>query len=152
MRVLFISRYFPGDLRTNVQGVYKRMDMFIDTIKEVASLDILFYVPPDTDTSPYSISKLECSFSLHWNTDIRLFLCPVSMLRHRGQLYKWWFYGTGIFNFFRQLYLHDMSGSLQIQAFEDCLNRKPDAILPTEFSRCVRPYLRVNIFHRFSSI
>jgi glycosyltransferase involved in cell wall biosynthesis len=137
MRILFISRYFPGDLRTDVQGVYKRMNMFIDAIKEVASLDMLFYVSPDTDTSPSSVSKLECSLSRHWNTDIRLFLCPVSTLEYRGQLYKWWFYGTGIFNFFRQPYSHDMSGPRQIQAFEDCLSRKPDAIFAHRiFSMC----------------
>ncbi len=128
MRVLFISRHFPDDLRTKVQGVYKRMGMFIDAIKEIASLDMLFYVPPDTDVSPSLVSKLERSFSQHWNADIRLFLCPVSRFRHKRQLSKWWFYGAGIFNFFRQPFFFDMSEPQQVQAFENCLHRKPDTI------------------------
>jgi glycosyltransferase involved in cell wall biosynthesis len=128
MRVLFISKHFPDDLSRNVYGVQKRMCMFIDAIKEIASLDMLFYVPDDMDISPPLVSKLERSLSEHWNADITLFLCPVSRFKPKGQLSRFWVNGVGVFSFFRQPDYSDMSGPQQIRAFENCLVRRPDAI------------------------
>ncbi|RMF85105.1 MAG: glycosyltransferase, partial [Nitrospinota bacterium] len=62
-RVLFVSSYFPSNLRTLVHGTFKRMEMFIDALKAVARLDMLFYVRPDQDVSPGAIAALERSFS-----------------------------------------------------------------------------------------
>ena len=90
-----IFSLFPKHLNTKVHGVYKRMDMFIDGIKEISSLEMLFYVPCDMDVSPSSVSKLELSFSEHWNTAIRLFLCPLSgfeNVKNKGIFAKLWHY------------------------------------------------------------
>ena len=70
MRVLFVSIRFPGDLRIFVNGVFKRMRMFINAINEISHLDILFYVPPHTDISSPEVSELESSFRKHWNAEI----------------------------------------------------------------------------------
>lgn len=126
MRILFVSRSFPSDLITDRHGVYKRMEMLIDAIKEIAELDILYYVPPDTDVSPEAIAQKEYELSQHWHTKIKLFLCP--QFRYPESLPKWQRQWGGIFNFSKQLAFVETSGVNQIHAFEQCLSRKPDAI------------------------
>jgi len=62
MRVLLVSSRFPMDLRRYVSGVFQRMRMFVDAIKEIAELDVLFYTRPELDVSSSTISMLERSF------------------------------------------------------------------------------------------
>ena len=124
MRVLFVSSDFPADLRIKVHGIYKRMGMFIDAIKEIAQLDMLFYVSPDLNT--VATSELEHSFSEHWNAKITLSLCP--KFSRRNQLSHWELYGPGVFSFFKHSSYTSTSSSQQVRAFEECLSRKPDAI------------------------
>lgn len=126
MRVLFISKHFPVDLQTSTQGTFQRIGMFIDAIKEIAQLDMLFYVSPDTDISTAAIAAKERELSNYWNTKINLFLCPE--FNAQNTLPKWQQQSEGILNFFRQTDFIRTSCPQQIQAFEECLSRKPDAI------------------------
>lgn len=128
MRILFISRYFPDDPRTKVHGVYKRMGMFIEALKGIADLDILFYTPPGSHYSPAQTSELERSLGEHWNADIRLFLSPMSAYKKETKLDKLASFGKGIFSIFNQYGYFEVSGKRQIQAIGDRLERKPDAI------------------------
>lgn len=132
MKILFVSSTFPRDLRTNVHGVFKRMGMFIEGMKDIASLDMLFYVPPETDVSPSSVSALQSSLSKHWNADIQLFLCQTPRfndIKKKSKLSKLWhYYGAGAFSFFKQTGFIANSGPQQVQAFESCLLGNPDAI------------------------
>lgn len=114
------------DFQTHVHGTFTRLRMFIDVAKKSAKLDMLFYVAPDVDVSPSSVSNLERSFARYWNAEVRLFLCPRS--EDRNYVSKWKRYGTGIFNFLKQLGYIDTGGPQQVQALERCLSRKPDAI------------------------
>ena len=43
MRILFISPYFPSNVDQAVFGVHQRMGMFIEALKSMAHLDVLFY-------------------------------------------------------------------------------------------------------------
>ena len=134
MRMLFVSTHFPSDLRLDVQGTYKRMAMFIDAIKLVlkksrsakAQLDVLFYVPPEIDTSPQAIATAEKALSEHWDFPLKLFLCPEFV--YTEPLSKWQQQAPGMLNFFQQRDLVRTSQPFQIQAFETCLSRKPAAI------------------------
>ena len=134
MRMLFVSTHFPSDLRLDVQGTYKRMAMFIDAIKLVlkkscsanAQLDVLFYVPPEIDTSPRAIAAAEKALSEHWDLPLKLFLCPEFV--YTEPLSKWQQQAPGMLNFFQQRDLVRTSQPLQIRAFEACLSRKPAAI------------------------
>lgn len=126
MRVLFVSTHFPQDLRLDVQGTYKRMAMFLEALKLFAQVDMLFYVPPDTDLDSAAIAATEKALSQHWNLPITLFLCPEFV--HPHPLSKWQQQAPGMFNFFQQRDLVRTSQPQQIQAFEACLNRKPDAV------------------------
>ncbi|MBC7971494.1 MAG: glycosyltransferase [Verrucomicrobia bacterium] len=134
MRVLFVSTHFPHDLRLDVQGTYKRMAMFLEALKALlygqgsrnAQLDVLFYVSPETDTSPSAIAATEQALSQHWKIPITLFLCPEFV--HPQPLSKWQQQAPGMINFFQQRDLVRTSQPEQIQAFEACLDRKPDAV------------------------
>jgi len=128
MRILFISRYFPDDPRTKVHGVYKRMGTFIEALNGIANLDMLFYTPPDALYAPAQVSELECSLGKQWNADIRLFLCPMSEYKNRTKLDKLTSFGMGIFSIFNQHGYLELSRKRQVQAVEECLDRKPDAI------------------------
>jgi len=44
MRILFVSRHFPEDLSIKVHGTFKRFQMFIDAIKDIAEIDLLYFV------------------------------------------------------------------------------------------------------------
>ncbi len=108
--------------------------MFLEALKSLlqqkpaasAQLDMLFYVSPETDTSPSAIAATEKAFSDHWNIPINLFLCPEFV--HAKPLSKWQQQAPGMLNFFQQRDLVRTSQPEQVQAFEDCLNRQPDAI------------------------
>lgn len=134
MRILFISRHFPADLRTSVHGVYKRMGMFIEAIKSLAGLDMLFYVPNNHLYSSSQISDLEESFSNHWKVDIKLFLCPMSEFNDKTEINKWLSFGAGVINFHRQKGYAELSGQKQVQALEECLERRPHAIFAHRLS------------------
>ena len=132
MRVLFVSSSFPRDLRTYVSGSYQRMNLFIEAIKEVAQLDLLFYVPPDVDISASAISALERKLAQHWDADIRLFLC--SRFQTSDTSSKWNDHFTKMFSFFQQESHAATSRPQQIQALESCLEHSPDLVFAYKLS------------------
>lgn len=127
MRILIVSKHFPNDLHTNVHGVYKRFQMFVDAIKDIAQIDVLFYVPTDLDVAPSSVFQFERSLSKHLNATIRLFLCQ--RFDYRNSIPKWRLYGAGTFTFFCQPGYIGAAGIKQVQALEACLGYNPNAIL-----------------------
>ena len=126
MRILVVSKYFPDNLTTKVHGVYRRFRMFLDAIKEIAEIDLLYYVPSETDTSPSSVMRLERTFSDHFEKPIRLSLSKRS--NDTNLLSKLIGYTTGSLSFVRQPSYSGMAGPRQIQSFETCLRNKPDAV------------------------
>jgi glycosyltransferase involved in cell wall biosynthesis len=126
MRILFISRHFPDDLRTCTYGTYQRMGMLIDALKEIAQIDVLFYVSPDIDVAADAITTKEQELSQYWNIPIHLSLCY--LFSYPSSLPKWRRHLQGVFNFSKQLLFFGTSGSEQVEAFERCLQRKPDII------------------------
>src|ERR1051326_112889 len=126
MRILFVSTSFPRDLRTYVTGSFQRMKMFIDAIKGIARMDLLFYVPVDVDVSPSAIVSLERQLCKHWRADIRLFLCR--RYKRNGLPLKWDLKVGGSLSFFRQDGHADTSYPDQVRAFEKCLDLGPDVI------------------------
>jgi glycosyltransferase involved in cell wall biosynthesis len=130
MRVLFVSRSFPTDLRTYVGGGFQRMAMFIEAIAGIADLDMLFYVRPDMDMSPSAVRAAERSLSSYWNARIHLSLCPRAV--PAAPLSKWRLYSDPALSFFRQPGCVETSGACQVSALEACLSRNPDAIFAYE--------------------
>ncbi len=133
MRILFISSYFPDDLRTKNHGVYKRMRMFIDAIKEIAAIDMLFFVTPDS-YKPDAVKDIEHAFSNHFNTDIHLYLCGRSDFKDGTEISKWLSFGASIFSFYKQKGQLEYSGREQIKALQICLDKNPDAVFAHRLS------------------
>jgi glycosyltransferase involved in cell wall biosynthesis len=131
MRVLFVSSTFPNDLKTKVGGVYQRMRLFVDAIKEIASLDMLFYVPAGVDTAPSAVDRLEKNLSKYWDASIRLSLCRSAQ---ESDASKWQRYAAPAFNFFRLPGCFQTSGTTQVRAFERSLDGGPDIVFVHKLS------------------
>lgn len=134
MRILFVSRYFIDDPVTKVHGVYKRMGTFIEALKEIAALDVLFYTPPGTDYSPSQAKELEARLRDHWQADVTLSLCPMREYENRTPLGKAASFGKGIFSIFEQQGYYEVSGDKQVRFLDECLERKPSAIFAHRLS------------------
>ncbi len=138
MRILFVSNSFPNNLsistNRSVGGTQRRLDMFIAALREIGSLDIMFYVPSHVPTDAATVAQVEQELSDYWQTKINLFLCP------RFSLPKWRQQLEGVFDFSKQAAFHNTSGTEQLYAFEQCLNRNPDAIFIQRL-QSIRPVL-----------
>jgi len=113
--------------------------MFVDALKEIAHLDVLFYVPTDVDTSPAAVSAWERTLSQHWEADLHLCLCQ--HFERNAALSKGRLYRAEITSFFEQPGYMSTSGTQQVRAFEHCLHRKPDAIFAHRLSAMCPPLL-----------
>lgn len=126
MRFLFVSYTFPRDLYTSVHGIFKRMNMFIDAIKLIGTIEMLFYVPMSMEISSKSVEHWEQTLSEYWDTKIKLNLCH--RFEHKTKLSYWQRYGLSALFFFKQPKYMQTSMPYQVKAFETCLQRKPSAI------------------------
>jgi len=126
MHFLFVSSTFPQGLYTSVHGIYKRMSMFIDAIKLIGTLEMLFYVPRSMEISSKSVEHWEQALSEYWDTKIKLNLCHY--FQHKTKLSYWQRYGLSSLFFFKQPKYMLTGMPNQVKAFETCLQRKPSAI------------------------
>jgi glycosyltransferase involved in cell wall biosynthesis len=126
MRVLFVSNSYPRDLRTYVTGSFQRMRMFVDAIKQIADLDLLFYVAPDVEISPAAIRLRESELSRYWDANIRLYFCQ--RYAGNGRPSKWDYYFAGTGTLFGQSGYAQTSQPEQVKAFESCLRLNPDIV------------------------
>lgn len=124
MRALFVSNHFPTNLSTNTQGIYQRMSLFIDALKGIAQMDMLFFVSSDVDISEAAIAQFEAQLSHHWGIQIRLFLCATPAVA-RSKLKQQW---LGMLNVHNQIDYVGTSSLPAIKAFEACLERQPDIV------------------------
>jgi len=132
VRFLFISTHFPKNPYLSAIGIFKRMNLFIDAIKEIGSLDMLFYVPSGVDTDSETVSKFEQIFSEYWKADIRLFLCH--RFEHSKKISRWRRYVIPSLNLFKQGKYIQTSMPAQMEIFKKCLKLKPDAIFTHRLS------------------
>jgi glycosyltransferase involved in cell wall biosynthesis len=126
MRILIVSKYFPDNLTTKVHGVHKRFRMFLDAIKGIAQIDLLYYVPNGIDISQASVMRIEQSLSDHFETPLRLSLSKRS--NNSKTLSKLAHYAMGTFSFVQQPSYSITAGPSQIQSLETCLRNNPDAV------------------------
>lgn len=121
-----ISCRFPTDLNKDVQGTFRRFNLFLDAFKAMAQLDVLFYVPADVDCSADAIATHQKALSEHWDIPVNLFLCPQHVASNSGS--KWQHQFAPIFDFRAQGNFVATSTTKQTEALETCLDRQPDAI------------------------
>lgn len=78
MNIGFVSAQFPYDLKTSVYGIHQRMGLFVDALKQLGRLHMLFYVRPETELGADTLSAWERRLSEHFNAELELTLCKWS--------------------------------------------------------------------------
>lgn len=126
MKIGFISSQFPSDLKTSVYGIFKRMGMFVDALKQLGELDMLFYVRPEMRPDARVVSGWETQLAAHFGARLRLDLCgwaPGSPPQGRWQEY------ISPALSIRKLspYLHTAQAE-QVEAAQHLLARTPDIL------------------------
>ena len=116
MRFLFVSRTFPVDFNKK-WGIHKRMQLFIDAIKEFAQIDMLIYIPKSMVSSKNNIQKIEADVCKYFNAAITLYLCPLHEGLHRSNS-NWELIGRGIFNLYHLKITYGTSKKQQVEKFE----------------------------------
>jgi glycosyltransferase involved in cell wall biosynthesis len=130
MNVLFLSEYWPHDLRTDVTGVYQRMSLFIDALAHLGHLDMLFFVPSGIDCSRQNTEELERRVARHWNCRLSLTLVPRSDRTTRlGWVdAAWRSLRHGVGSYYPQHYSVQTSGGRVQRSVEERLERRPEIV------------------------
>lgn len=125
MRTLVISMNFPDDLGTRVHGIFQRLSMFIEALKGMGELDLLFFVEQRIDVSPAAVLRYQDILAEHYSTDLHLML--VSRDQPAPET-RWEAYGAGALDGFRQQSFRWANGPHQLEALETALDRQPDLL------------------------
>lgn len=128
MRILVLSCRYPADLQKDVQGTFRRFALFIDALKAIGQLDVLFFVPPyiEVDYSAAGVAAKQQDLAAHWQAPINLFLCPQRPVCEDQP--RWQRQLRPVVNFREQGTFYPTSTAKQVEALEACLDRRPDAI------------------------
>lgn len=131
MRILVISQNFPDDLGWQVHGTLQRFSMFLDALKSIGQLDLLFFVQRDIDLSPDSVASYRRMLSEQLGVDVELTLV---LQEQPAEPSRWSVYGAGMLDAFRQERLYRVNGPRSRQALKDALERRPDLLFVHELS------------------
>lgn len=127
MRVLLVSLSFPSD-PSMVHGVFRRLDLLVDGLRGLGTLDVLFFVDEDVDLSAGAVDRFRRELGARWRSDLELTLVrrqPGGTGREAG---RWRAYGAPAFDAFRHPSFGQASGSSQQVALEAALERRPDVL------------------------
>lgn len=133
MNSLFLSEYWPHDLRTDVTGVYQRMGLFIEALAGLGHLDMVFFVPSTIDLSRGNVEGLERRVARHWNCRLSLTLVPrsdrIEFTRLGDAAWRCLrSLRTGAGSYYPQLYSIQTSGRREQRSVEGRLERRPDIV------------------------
>jgi len=126
MRILLLSASFPDDPSRMVHGVYQRLRLLIDALEELGSLDGLFFVGPDVDTSAAGTEVYRRRIAETWDVDLDLRTVPRTSWPDEAT--RWDAYGRGLVDGFRSVPFRGANGPLQQEALERALEAKPDVL------------------------
>jgi glycosyltransferase involved in cell wall biosynthesis len=127
MRGLFVSTHYPANFKTDVFGVYKRQDLFLEALIGACSeVDILFFVPLRIRLTPEYVAEAKAAFAAKFGRSINLFLCPQASHASSGRRYG--FYVAPIANVLKLHSYALAAGDAQVEAFDECLDRNPDLV------------------------
>jgi glycosyltransferase involved in cell wall biosynthesis len=145
-RILFLSEYYPFDIRRDVFGVFKRMRMLVDAAKSLGQLDILFFQPPWVDSSQVAVDTLQTALQRSWDSQLSVFLRTTGQARRRFLLSRipFWFdcAWRGAITYHSAVSL-ETSHAPSLEAVARCLDRGPDVILAFRLGS-MAPLLRLS--------
>lgn len=127
MRILVVSTTFPDDPRVKVHGVFKRLRMLVDGLRELGRLELLFFVEPRIDTSAERAEAYRRALVDAWGFDFDMRL--VGREPPPDEMTRWQVYGRGLLNGFRQWRFRWADGPRQREALETALARDPDVLV-----------------------
>lgn len=140
MRILFVSRAYPIDFKKK-WGIYKRMQLFIDAIKEFSHIDMLYYIPYSMIPSEEEFQEEKIKICNFLMASVHLYLCPLYE-DIQVSTTNWSIIGRGVFSFYNQAMHIGISRKKQISTFNDCLKKKEyDAIFVHRLN-CSSPVLQ----------
>ncbi len=130
--VLLLSEYFPFTSE-QVVGSFQRMEMFIDAITPLAALDMLFFVPDRTRASDDDIRAHAERLRAKWGAPRELSLCArwdeeSGVRRPRRWARQVRCLAAGAVSHYPERVSFQTSGSVQVAAVRQCLQRRPQAV------------------------
>lgn len=125
MRTLIVSMRFPDDPKRRVHGVFQRLELFIQALKGLGELDLLFFVEPRIDVSSTAVDRYRNLLAEHYGAELNLTLVTRQPPTPRS---RWETYGAGIFDAYRQWNFRSANGLRQVEALEAALDRGPDLL------------------------
>lgn len=138
MKIGFISTGFPGDIQKDVYGGFKRMGMFIEAIKVMGELDMLFYVHPELDITSEFILEMEEKLATHWDAKLHLDLCNLAPYKQAKG--RWQEYISPALSITEHHPFRQTAQREQINAVHRLLSRKPDILFIHRLA-AMTPYL-----------
>ena len=126
MKIGFVSTAFPQNLEKSVHGIYKRMGMFIQAMKDMGELDMLFYVDEDVPVSPMYIQEMQERLATHWGAKLTLTLCHLAT--SKGGPSRWQYYVPPSLSVYKRPEYSRILGREQIHSFHQMLSRNPDIV------------------------
>lgn len=134
LHVLIVSTILHQDPARRVSGAAQRLDMLVEAVAGLGTLDVLFFVPNGTDVSAGAVEREERLLAKRWRTDLTLGLVHLSRQPWRrptahfvsvlarslaAGAISWQGMEVGVKTSFRT----------QVRAIERFLDRRPDLVL-----------------------
>jgi glycosyltransferase involved in cell wall biosynthesis len=126
VRIGFVSRAFPACPEKSVHGIFKRMGMFIEAMKHLGELHMLFYVNPDFPADARYTVEAEAKLARHWDADLKLTLCNMAQWERPGG--RWQEYIRPALSIADQPPYQQTAQEEQIRAFRRMLSAGPDIL------------------------
>jgi len=132
--ILLVSHTLHQDPARRVTGAAQRLDMLVEAVRGLGTLDVLFFVPNETDISPAALEGEERRLGDRWQTDLTLTLEHFSHAPWRQPALKLASVlarslVAGAFSWEGQKLGVKTSFWPQVRALERCLDRQPDLVI-----------------------
>ncbi|MBN9560039.1 MAG: glycosyltransferase [Alphaproteobacteria bacterium] len=138
MRCLVITSIAPPVPGRDAHAAYKRLGMFVRTMLRMGGrIEFLHFVLERFMPSLQARDRLVHDASEYWGAPVEVSVAPIGPRPES----LWNHYGAGIFTIFDQPDFAPFSGTPQVAAVRDCLDRKPDLVL-VQYLAAMCPLLR----------
>lgn len=125
MRSLIITQFAPLPPDQAVDGVYKRLRMFVNGIATFSKTIEFLCLVPELDVQAYSNrADLDAIQSSYWGHAVHMKLVPTA----RRTETAWNHYGAGVFSISQQPGIYHFAGPTQVKAVRRELSSKPDLV------------------------
>ena len=127
-RALFVTDWLPIGPEWIAAGISKRQHLLIDSLKHLGvDIDVLIYLPHMSyDGSEEHVREIERELGVLWGGVFRVTLCRRAMPSETKSF--WAYYLSPAKSLFHQKGYAEFAGTLQVSAFEQCLEDKPDLV------------------------